>query len=213
MTSPIAETKASAGQVVSVEVIREHFPALAREHGGKPVAYFDGPGGTQVPREVAEAMTEYLFHHNANTHWNFPTSAETDAALARAREAFADFFNASPREVAFGNNMTTLTFHLARALGRKWGPGDEIVVTDLDHHANIAPWRALARERGVTVRSVPFDANTGELKWDELERAVTPKTVLVALGAASNALGTISRVRDAALLAHAYGALCFVDAV
>jgi cysteine desulfurase family protein (TIGR01976 family) len=109
--------------------------------------------------------------------------------------------------------MTTLTFHLARALGRAWGPGDEIVVTELDHHANIAPWRALARERGVTIRSVPFDVSTGELKWDELERAVTPKTVLVALGAASNALGTIPPVRDAARLAHAYRALCFVDAV
>jgi cysteine desulfurase family protein (TIGR01976 family) len=158
-------------------------------------------------------MIDYLYHHNANTHWNYPTSAETDAALLRAREALADFFNASPREVAFGNNMTTLTFHVSRALGRNWGPGDEVVVTELDHQANVAPWRALARERGVTVRSVPFDANTGELALDELERAVTKQTRLVAIGAASNALGTISPVREAAQLAHAQGALCFVDAV
>jgi cysteine desulfurase family protein (TIGR01976 family) len=125
----------------------------------------------------------------------------------------ADLFNASPREVAFGNNMTTITFHIARALGHGWGPGDEIVVTELDHQANVAPWRALARERGVTIRSVPFELKTGELAWDELERAVTNRTRLVAIGAASNALGTISPVREAAQLAHAKGALCFVDAV
>ena len=201
------------GEVAALEVIRSHFAALARQHAGQPVAYFDGPGGTQVPREVAEAMVDYLCHHNANTHWHYPTSIETDAALAAARDALADFFNASPREVAFGNNMTTITFHLARALGRQWGPGDEIVVTELDHQANVAPWQALVQERGVTLRSVPFDVETGELKWDALERAVTAKTRLVAIGAASNALGTISPVREAARLAHAHGALCFVDAV
>jgi len=116
-----------------VETIRSRFPALERRHGGQLVAYFDGPGGTQVPRQVVEAMTDYLYHHNANTHWNYPTSVETDAALQHAREALADFFNASPREVAFGNNMTTLTFHVSRALGRAWGPKDELVVTQLDH--------------------------------------------------------------------------------
>jgi len=177
------------------------------------VAYFDGPGGTQVPREVVDAMADYLCHHNANTHWAYPTSVETDAAINHSREAFADFFNCSPREVSFGNNMTTITFHISRALGRKWGPGDEIVVTELDHQANVSPWRALAKERGVTIRSVPFDPQTGELVWAELERAVTSKTRLVAIGAASNALGTISRVREAAEIAHAKGALCYVDAV
>src|SRR5437660_934413 len=166
-----------------------------------------------MPREVAEAMTDYLLNHNANTHWSYPTSIETDAAIASARAAMADFFNAAPREIAFGNNMTTITFHIARALGRNWGPGDEIVVTELDHQANVAPWRALATERGVTIRVVPFDVKTGELEWAELERAVTTKTRLVAIGAASNALGTISTVRDAARLAQARGALCFVDAV
>ena len=199
--------------VAPVEAIRARFPALERQEGGKPVAYFDGPGGTQVPSEVVDAMADYLLHHNANTHWCYPTSAETDAAIAGARQALADFFNASPREVAFGNNMTTITFHVSRALGRQWGPGDEIVVTDLDHQANVAPWRALAKERRVTIRSVPFDPQTGELIWSELERAVTANTRLVAIGAASNALGTVSPVRDAARLAHAKGALCFVDAV
>lgn len=207
------QTTVPVTDVAQVEAIRAHFPALARQLDGKPVAYFDGPGGTQVPREVVDAMADYLFHHNANTHWCYPTSVETDAAIAGAREALADFFNASPREVAFGNNMTTITFHVSRALGRQWGPGDEIVVTELDHQANVAPWRALAKERGVTIRSVPFDPLTGELVWGELERAVTAKTRLLAIGAASNALGTISPVRAAAQLAHAKGALCFVDAV
>src|SRR6267378_6979904 len=170
---------ASGRDVASTDAIRAHFPALTRVHADKPVAYFDGPGGTQVPRAVVQAMSDYLFHHNANTHWNYPTSAETDASLSRAREAFADFFNASPSEVAFGNNMTTITFHISRALGRSWGAGDEIVITELDHHANVAPWRALARERGVTIRAAPFDVKTGELVWAELERAVTSKTRLV----------------------------------
>jgi selenocysteine lyase/cysteine desulfurase len=158
-------------------------------------------------------MSDYLCNHNANTHWSYPTSAETDAAINHSREAFADFFNASPREVAFGNNMTTITFHISRALGRQWGPGDEIVVTELDHQANVSPWRALAKERGLTIRSVPFDPQSGELIWAELERAVTGKTRLLAIGAASNALGTISPIRDAARFAHSKGALCFVDAV
>jgi cysteine desulfurase family protein (TIGR01976 family) len=207
-------TVAPAPQTLSpVERIRAHFPALARQHNGKPVAYFDGPGGTQVPRQVGDAMADYLYHHNANTHWSYPTSIETDAALAHSRQAFADFFNASAREVAFGNNMTTITFHISRALGRKWGPGDEIVVTELDHQANVSPWRALAKERGVAIRSVPFDPQTGELMWSEFKRAITAKTRLVAIGAASNALGTISPVREAARLAHAKGAVCFVDAV
>jgi cysteine desulfurase family protein (TIGR01976 family) len=200
-------------ELAPVEAIRSHFPALERHHGGQPVAYFDGPGGTQVPRQVVEAMTDYLYHHNANTHWGYPTSAETDAALQWAREALADFFNASPSEVAFGNNMTTLTFHVSRALGRGWGPGDEVVVTELDHQANVAPWRALAKERGVTIRTVAFKPESGELDGDQLEQAVTARTRLVAVGAASNALGTVSAVRDASRLAHAQGALCFVDAV
>jgi len=208
-----AQAMAPGDRLASIEAIRSHFPALARQWDGQPVAYFDGPGGTQVPRQVVEAMADYLYHHNANTHWGYPTSAETDAALQQARETLADFFNASPREVAFGNNMTTLTLHVSRALGRGWGPGDEVVVTELDHQANVAPWRALAKERGVTIRTVPFNPESGELDWRQLEQVVSARTRLVAIGAASNALGTVTPVRDAARLAHALGALCFVDAV
>src|SRR5262245_20724839 len=140
--------------VASTSEIRSHFPALERIHNGFPVAYFDGPGGTQVPRVVAEAMNDYLFHHNAITHWAYPTSAETDQLIADSWQAVADFFNCEPNEISFGANMTTITFHTARALGRSYNPGDETVITDLDHHANNAPWRALAKERGVTVRTV-----------------------------------------------------------
>jgi cysteine desulfurase family protein (TIGR01976 family) len=199
--------------IASVAAIRARFPALARRYEEVPVAYFDGPGGTQVPDLVVERMTDYLLHHNANTHWHFPTSLETDAALEAARGALADVLNASPKEIAFGNNMTTITFHLARALGREWGSGDEVVVTELDHHANVAPWRALARERGVTVRTVKMLPESGQVDWDDLERTVGPRTRLLALGAASNALGTISDVTRAAALVHAYGGLMFVDAV
>jgi cysteine desulfurase family protein (TIGR01976 family) len=196
-----------------VDAIRARFPAMARVHRGRAVAYFDGPGGTQVPTDVVEAMRDYLLHHNANTAWAYPTSIETDALLAAAREAAADFLDAKPSEVAFGNNMTTLTFHLARALGAMWGAGDEIVITDLDHHANVAPWRRLEKERGVTVRSAGVRLAEGEIDWTSLERAITPRTKLIAIGAGSNALGTITDVARAARLAHAAGALVFVDAV
>lgn len=200
-------------QVLSVNDIRQHFPALERVHNGYPVAYFDGPGGTQVPRYVVEQMSDYLYHHNANTHWAYPTSAETDAALAHAREVFAQFLNASPTEIAFGANMTTLTLHLSRALSVDYKPGDEIVVTELDHHANIDPWRRLELERGITIRTVRMDTTTGQLNRDDLERYIGPKTKLLAIGAASNALGTINDLKNAIAMAHSAGALVFVDAV
>jgi cysteine desulfurase family protein (TIGR01976 family) len=199
--------------VAAVEDIRSHFPALERHQGEHTVAYFDGPGGTQVPRSVVRAMSDYLLHHNANCHWAYATSIETDAALLTAREALADFLGAEPSEVAFGANMTTLTFHLGRALGRAWGPGDEILVTELDHHANVDPWRALAREGGLTVKAVPFGVEDGRLDMDALAGALTPKTRLLAIGAASNALGTINDVTRAVELARGVGALVFVDAV
>lgn len=201
------------GDVASVESIRARFPALARVYEGRPVAYFDGPGGTQVPEDVVDAMRDYLLHHNANTHWHFPTSLETDQLLDEAREALADFLGGSPGEIAFGQNMTSLTFHVGRALGRQWGSGDEIVVTELDHHANVAPWQALVKERGVTLRTVRCDPAGGVLDWDDFERAVTARTRLVAIGAASNALGTINDLARATRLARAAGALTFVDAV
>src|ERR1051325_3981480 len=200
-------------QVAPVTEIRSHFPALERVHNGYPVAYFDGPGGTQVPRYVAEQMTDYLYHHNANTHWAYPTSAETDAALEHAREVFAEFLNASPTEIAFGANMTTLTLHLSRALSLSYKPGDEIVVTELEHHANLDPWRRLALERGVTIRTVGIDATTGQINRDDLDRYIVPRTKLLARGAASNALGTMNDLKSTIALAHAAGAVVFVDAV
>src|SRR5256885_3416904 len=180
--------------MTSTEEIRRCFPALARTHNDYPVAYFDGPGGTQVPRTVVEAMSDYLYHHNANTHWAYPTSEETDVIIEFARSGLADFLNASPSEIVFGANMTTLTFHLAHALGRGYEPDDEIVVTELDHHANVAPWRALEKERGVKVRTVKMIPETGELDWDDFSMLLNERTKLVAIGAASNALGTINDV-------------------
>jgi cysteine desulfurase family protein (TIGR01976 family) len=197
----------------SLEAIRSQFPALKRTHNGEPVAYFDGPGGTQVPQGVVDAMGDYLLHHNANTHWEYPTSAETDALLLEARRAVADFFACDASEVAFGNNMTTLTYHVARALGMRWGKGDEVVITDLDHHANIAPWLRLAHERGIVVKQVKAKLDTAELDWDSLENLIGPRTKLLAIGAASNAVGTINDVARAAKLAKSFDALTFVDAV
>jgi cysteine desulfurase family protein (TIGR01976 family) len=204
---------ADAKPVAPVGRIRSAFPALERRHRGHPVAYFDGPGGTQVPRPVVDAIADYLYHHNANTHWPYPTSQETDELIARSRATLADFLGAAPAEIVFGANMTTLTFHLARALGRQWGPGDTVVITELDHHANVAPWRALERERGITVASVPVNPDTGQLDWPRLEQLLAAKPRLLAIGAASNALGTITDVGRAARLAHDAGALTFVDAV
>jgi cysteine desulfurase family protein (TIGR01976 family) len=193
--------------------VRAQFPALARRHNGHSVAYFDGPGGTQVPQCVVDAMGNYLLHHNANTHWEYPTSRETDALIDAARQAFADFFNATPAEVVFGPNMTTLTFHLARALGRAWAAGDEVVVTELEHHGNVGPWQALAVERGIRLRWVPLHPADGTLDLDDLAAALGPRTRLVTFGWASNALGTVNDVAAICRLARQAGALTFVDAV
>lgn len=193
--------------------IRKQFPALDRVHNGDPVAYFDGPGGTQVPASVGDAMLEYLYRHNANTEWAYPSSAETDQAIASARQTFADFLNASPSEIAFGANMTTLTLHLSRAIGRRLAKGDEIVVTELDHHANSDPWRQLAQDRDLCVRTVRMIPETGQLDWDDFERQLNGRTKVVAIGAASNALGTVNDVERAARMSKDFGALVFVDAV
>ena len=150
-----------------IDSLRACFPALDRTRNQRPVAYFDGPGGTQVPRCVVEAMSEYLCCHNANTHWAYAASIETDEIILSARHSFADFFNAAPEEVAFGANMTTLTYHVARALGRRLNRGDEVVITELDHHGNVGPWEALAIERGVGLRVVKMLPETGQLDWDD----------------------------------------------
>jgi cysteine desulfurase family protein (TIGR01976 family) len=209
-TPTMAAAGAGAAQLAQ---IRSAFPALQRRYRGLPVAYFDGPGGTQVPRAVVEAMEKYLYHHNANTHWSYPTSEETDALISSARTTLAEFLGADPAEIAFGANMTTLTFHLARALGRNWGPGDSVIITELDHHANVAPWRALERERGITVHSVPLIPEAAQLDWTMLERHLAARPSLLAIGAASNALGTITDVARAVALARSAGVLSFVDAV
>ncbi|HLL81276.1 MAG TPA: cysteine desulfurase-like protein [Longimicrobium sp.] len=196
------------------DAVRASFPVFARRIAGKPIAFLDGPGGSQVPQEVATAVGEYLTLHNANTHGHFRTSEETDAAMTAAREAFADFLGAgSPREIVFGANMTTVAFHLSRSLGRELGPGDEVVVTELDHQANQAPWRRMAEDRGATVRAVPFIAETMQLDYEAMERAIGPRTRLVAVGGASNAVGTINDVARVAAMARAAGAISFVDAV
>ncbi len=194
--------------------VRPAFPALARTIAGHPVGYFDGPGGTQVPQCVAAAMSDYLLNHNANDGWAFRSSVETDRALRHARAAAAAFVNAaSPDEILFGNNMTTLTFHLARAVGRMLEPGDEIIVTDLDHHANIDPWVALARDYGAVIKRVPLCDRQPVLDIAAYEALLGPRTRLVAIGLSSNAFGTINPVAQVAAAAHRAGALVFVDAV
>lgn len=195
------------------DTVRASFPVFQRRVAGKPIAFFDGPGGSQVPREVADAVAEYLTLHNANTHGRFLTSEETDAKMTGAREAFADFLGGTPGEIVFGANMTTIAFHLSRSLGRDLEPGDEVVVTELDHQANQAPWRRMAEDRGATVRAVPFIAETMQLDYEAMERAIGPRTRLVAVGGASNAVGTINDVRRVTDMARAVGALSFVDAV
>jgi cysteine desulfurase family protein (TIGR01976 family) len=194
--------------------VRADFPVFERRVGGRSIAFFDGPGGSQVPRQVGDAVRDYLLMHNANTHGFFATSEETDAAITHAREAMAAFLNApSPRGVAFGQNMTTLTFALSRALGRGWGAGDEIVVSQLDHQANVAPWRLLAEDRGMAVHVVPFSERTYSLDYAALAALLSPRTRLVAVGAASNAIGTVNDVARVCALAREAGALSFVDAV
>jgi cysteine desulfurase family protein (TIGR01976 family) len=196
------------------ERIRAHFPALTREIAGRVPAFFDGPAGSQVPRQVIEAMTTYLEMHNANTGGMFATSVETDGILENARGRVASFLGAADSdEVVFGANMTTLTFAISRSLKRNWSAGDEIIVTDLDHQANVAPWRMAAEEAGASVRVVPFHRDSCTLDFEALEQLLTPRTRLVAVGLASNAVGTVTDVRRVVALAKQVGALSFVDAV
>jgi len=200
-------------EIASTKEIRTQFPALDREHHGYPVAYFDAPGGTQTPRVVVDAVTDYLLNHNANTHWEYPTSHETDAIIESARHTFADFLNASANEIVFAANTTSMIYHLSRALGRTLDPGDEIVITELEHHANVAPWQALEVERGVRLRVSQMDPESGQLDWNDFERLVNKRTKMVAFGAGCNALGTVNDYRRAVALAHSVGALALVDAV
>lgn len=210
--STVDETRGTRAGALDIETLRGQFPSLRRKVDGQPVAYFDGPGGTQVPTLVADAVRAYLLEHNANAGWNYPTSHETDEVLAAGRAAFADFFGGRPDEIAFGPNMTTLTLRVSRALGRTLRAGDPVVVTELDHHANVDPWKALAVERGADIRVVRMDPETGTLDMDDLAAKLEDARIL-AIGAASNALGTIPDVAAAAQLARAAGAIVYVDAV
>src|SRR6266704_2801224 len=195
--------------MLNLDEIRAHFPALAAD-----TIYFDNPGGTQVAREVLQRIDQYLRATNANHGGAFRTSRESDATVAEARQAVADFLNAArPEEIVFGPNMTTLTLSISRSLARTLQPGDEIVVTRLDHDANVAPWLLIAEDRGCHVRWVDFHTEDCTLDMEDLERQITPRTRIVAVGYASNAVGTVNDVRRAVQLAHQVGAICFVDAV
>jgi len=192
--------------------VREQFPSLKLRVNGQAAAFLDGPAGTQVPMQVMIAVQNYFLSANANTYGAFATSRSNDAMIVSARRAMADFFNCDSSEVVFGQNMTTITFALARAIGRELKAGDEIVVTTLDHDANVAPWRAL-EEKGVVIRQVDIRESDCTLDMDDFKRKISTKTKLVAVGYASNMVGTINPVAEITKLAHAAGALMFVDAV
>ena len=192
--------------------VREQFPSLKLQVNRHAAAFLDGPAGTQVPQQVMDAVQNYFMSANANTYGAFLTSRRNDEMIVAARAAMADFFNCDANEVSFGQNMTTITFALARAIGRELKPGDEIVVTTLDHDANVAPWRAL-EEKGVVIQQVDIREADCTLDLDDLKRKITTRTKLVAVGYASNIVGTINPVAEITRLAHAAGALMFVDAV
>ena len=197
-----------------VEALRAEFPALAREQDGRQVAFLDGPGGTQVPQRVIDAVTGYYREMNANSGGAFTTSELSDAMADEAHAAVADFLGAaSPDEIKFGYNMSTLTLHIGRSIGATLKPGDEIVVTTLDHEANVSTWRAMAADRGVTVKTADIDLTDVTLDLEDLESKLGPRTKLVAVGYASNAVGTINPIREIVARAHEVGALTYVDAV
>ena len=209
---PMTSIREASG--LDVAALRDHFPALARTLDGRPVAYLDGPGGTQVPRECIAAITAYLERSNANHGGAFTASIETDAILDEAHAAGADFLGAhDPAEIVFGPNMTTLTLAMSRAIGRDLVAGDEIVVTRLDHDANVAPWLALAEDRGLTVRWLELADDGATLDLQSLDDVVGARTRVVAVGLASNALGTVTDVGRVIEAAHAVGAIAYIDAV
>jgi cysteine desulfurase family protein (TIGR01976 family) len=193
---------------------RSQFPALTRQIDGQPAVFFDGPAGSQVPHRVAGTISNYLLNHNANHGGHFATSRESDAWLLEAQRRLADFLGASaPGSIVFGANMTTLTFAVSRAIATRWKPGDEVIVTRLDHDANVTPWVRAAHERGATVQYVDIHAEDCTLDLDDFKRKLSRKTQLVAVGCASNAVGTRNPVKEIARLAHDVGALVFLDAV
>jgi len=207
---PIAEQSSSTS--LDLTWVRSQFPSLARTVKGQPAVFFDGPGGTQVPQRVIDAISDYLVHNNANSGGAFATSRATDRVVAEARAAMADFLNCEREEIVFGPNMTSLTFAMSRAFGRELGSCDEIVLTLLDHDANFSPWKAL-EERGVTIRAAKFHPADCTLDMDDVARQITSRTRLVAVGYASNAVGSINNVAEIVRLARQAGALSYIDAV
>jgi len=203
----------TGGKKLDVHVVRERFPALNREQDGRKVIYFDGPGGSQVERGAIEAITRYMSEGGANLHGAFATSRETEEILHRARVSMAAFLGAEADEVAFGANMTTLTLAISRALGRTWGEGDEIVVTEMDHRANVDPWLLAAQDAGAKVRWLPVDADTLTLDLNDMNSVINGRTRLVAVNLASNAVGTVTDVAKIAERAREIGAVVAVDAV
>jgi len=207
---PTEQTIAPAA--LDLTAIRAQFPSLSQTVNGHPAAFLDGPGGTQVPQRVIDAISNYLRRDNANTGGAYSTSRHTDAMLADARAAMADFLNCAPDEIVFGPNMTTLTYTISRAIGRDLGPGDEILVTRLDHDANVSPWLAL-EEKGIAIRWAEIHEADCTLDLADLASKINTRTRLVAVGYASNAVGTVNPVKAIIRLAHAAGALAYVDAV
>ncbi|HJM24228.1 MAG TPA: cysteine desulfurase-like protein [Candidatus Thalassarchaeaceae archaeon] len=201
-------------RVYPIKKIRDCFPALGRTINGRAAVFFDGPGGSQVPRSVVDAVSDYLLNHNANTGMSFATSLETDEIISEALQACADFIGCSdPTEIAFGQNMTSLNIQLSSALSKTWGPGDEVVVTRLDHDGNVRPWSLAAEWSGATLRKIDVNPEDCTLDMDSAIGTISEKTVLVAVGAASNLSGTINDVRTIADIAHEFGAEVVVDAV
>ena len=213
---PIAEQTSSSSAALDLAWVRSQFPALAQtvnEHSNKsPAVFLDGPGGTQVPQQVIDAIADYLARNNANTGGAYQTSRNTDRMVAEARAAMGDFLNCDADEIVFGANMTSLTFAMSRALGRELRPGDEIVLTLLDHDANFSPWKAL-EEKGAIIRAVKFNEDDCTLDMRDLAEKIGKRTRLVAVGYASNAVGTINNVAEVVRLARQAGALSYIDAV
>jgi cysteine desulfurase family protein (TIGR01976 family) len=209
---PIAEPASPSSTAFDVTWVRSQFPALAQTVNGHPAVFLDGPGGTQVPQRVIETIADYLARNNANSGGAYQTSRNTDRMISDARSAMGDFLNCDADEIVFGANMTSLTFAMSRALGRELGPGDEIVLTLLDHDANFSPWKAL-EEKGVVIRAVPFNEADCTLDMDDLAAKIGKRTRIVAVGYASNAVGTINNVAEVVRLARQSGALSYIDAV
>jgi cysteine desulfurase family protein (TIGR01976 family) len=209
---PIAEQASSSSTALDLTWVRSQFPALAQTVSGHPAVFLDGPGGTQVPQQVIDAIADYLSRNNANTGGAYHTSRNTDRMIAEARQAMGDFLNCDADEIVFGPNMTTLTFAMSRAIGRELAPGDEIVLTLLDHDANFSPWKAL-EEQGVVIRTVEFNEDDCTLDMHDLAAKIGKRTRLVAVGYASNAVGTINNVAEVVRLARQAGALSYIDAV